>query len=359
MAISLGNFTENELNTLIGAFKITQKNYTFKPLTDGFINDTFLVLDEGKPQYVLQRINNNVFNDVEGLMLNISTALSRLKANDYSQIKLILAISGKTYASVSSGYWRVMTYIKNSTAYNTTIEPYVAFEAGRIIAQFHILLKEEELGKYVDTIPKFHNLELRKMQFIAALARTTDAKKEVAAKAISFGHDTLKKIETFGFSQLPTRICHNDTKLNNILFSEKHKKALCLIDLDTIMKGYFHYDFGDAVRTIVNTAAEDEQDHSKITFNKTLFEAFISGLAHNGSFLDKNEITALPIGVILMPFLHGLRALTDYLNHNRYYKVTYENQNLDRCLSLFDFTQKALNQLKYMEDIIALNLSSN
>jgi len=123
------------------------------------------------------------------------------------------------------------------------------------------------------------------------------------------------------------------------------------------MVGYFHYDFGDAVRTIVNTAKEDEQDHSKITFDKTLFEAFVNGLATHEKFLTETEVKTLAIGVVLMPFLHGIRALTDYLNNDIYYKVTYEYQNLDRCLSLFDFTQKAYKELDYMKKVVTENLS--
>ena len=118
------------------------------------------------------------------------------------------------------------------------------------------------------------------------------------------------------------------------------------------MKGYFYNDFGDAVRTVVNTANEDEKDLHKITFDKNLFEAFMEGLQTNASFLTKEEIQFLHLGAIFMPFIHGLRALTDYLNNNIYYKVSYENQNLDRCLSLFDFTKKALNELDYMKIVV-------
>ena len=122
------------------------------------------------------------------------------------------------------------------------------------------------------------------------------------------------------------------------------------------MKGHFYYDFGDAIRTIVNTAPEDEQEHEKITFEKRLFEAFVDGIASNGPFLTQVEINTLPLGAVFMPFIHGLRALTDYLNNNIYYKVSYENQNLDRCLSLFDFTQKALDHVDYMQKLVAITL---
>ena len=122
------------------------------------------------------------------------------------------------------------------------------------------------------------------------------------------------------------------------------------------MKGYFHYDFGDAIRTIVNTANEDEKELSKITFNEGLFKAFIDGLSSNASFLTNEEIELLPISASLMPFMHGLRALTDYLNGNIYYKVAYENQNLDRCISLFHFTKLALQHEAYMGSVINTKL---
>ena len=123
------------------------------------------------------------------------------------------------------------------------------------------------------------------------------------------------------------------------------------------MKGYFYFDFGDAIRTVANTAAEDEQDHDKITFERPLFEAFIKGLESNGPFLSKEEIDLLPWGAVFMPFIHGLRALTDYLNDNIYYKVSYENQNLDRCLSLFNFTNKALQEIEYMTQVVKEGLT--
>lgn len=358
MALDLGKYSEDELNAILNEFKIASQEYSFQSLTAGYINDTFLVFYEEKPLFILQRVNHNVFENIEGLMANINSAFKHLKAKDYTQIKLIPAASGKAYVSHTSGYWRVMTYIDNSTTHDTTTEPEIAFEAGRIIGKFHTLLANEPLTQYVDTIPKFHDLELRKMQFLAALARASDEKKEIADSAISFSHEMLVTLATMNNGTLPQRVCHNDTKLNNILFSKETQKALCLIDLDTLMKGHFYFDFGDAIRTIVNTAAEDEQNHKKITFEKQLFEAFIDGLESNGRLLNKDEIQALPYGVILMPFLHGIRALTDYLNNNIYYKVAYENQNLDRCLSLFDFTKKALINLDYMESVLSKKLQS-
>lgn len=358
MAIAAAKYSQVDLNAILSEFKVATKQYAFEPLTAGYINDTFLVFSEKTPVFVLQRVNHHVFENIEGLMTNIDRAFKHLKATDYTQIQLMPAASGKAYLSLASGYWRVMTYIADSTTHNVTTDPVIAFEAGRIIGKFHTLLQHQPLMQYTDTIPKFHDLDLRKMQFLAALARASDDKKEIASSAISFSQEMLETLVGMHTKKLPQRVCHNDTKLNNILFSKATRKALCLIDLDTLMTGYFHFDFGDAIRTIVNTAPEDEQDHAKINFKKQLFESFVDGLASNGSFLTKEETQALAYGVILMPFLHGIRALTDYLNNNIYYKVTYENQNLDRCLSLFDFTNKAFKNLQYMERVIAKSIKA-
>ena len=127
-----------------------------------------------------------------------------------------------------------------------------------------------------------------------------------------------------------------------------------MIDLDTIMKGYFHYDFGDAIRTIVNPASEEEKKLSKVLFDKSLFKAFINGLKSNGEFLSKNEIRLLPLSAVLMPFIHGLRALTDYLNGNIYYKVTYPKQNLIRAKNLFTFSRLAEKHENFMKKAISV-----
>ncbi len=351
--------SQGDLTSILKKFSLEQKTYTFSALHVGYINDTYLVSLNGRSEYILQRINHGVFENIDGLMKNIDLALNHLISEDYEKVKLIRTVAGKTYWSETSGYWRIMTYIENSTTHNTTTSSEIAFEAGKIISTFHTLLQNADKDQYVDTIPNFHSLDLREEQFERALSTSSAKKKKVAKEAISFANEMLLQLKKMTPKELPIRICHNDTKLNNILFSKETQRALCLIDLDTLMKGHFHYDFGDAVRTIVNTATEDEQDHCKITFEKNLFDAFVDGLAINGSFLTSREITALPYGAILLPFLHGIRALTDFLNNNIYYKVAYKNQNLDRCLSLFDFTKKALANLDYMKLSLSTKLSSN
>ena len=142
-----------------------------------------------------------------------------------------------------------------------------------------------------------------------------------------------------------------------MLFDKTSKKGLCFIDLDTIMKGYFHYDFGDAVRTVVSESNEDEKVLENIKFNRVLFEEFVKGLSIYKSILTPKEIEFLPISCALMPFMHALRALTDFLNGNIYYKISYKNQNLDRCESLFEFTKLAINEQGFINSAIKINLT--
>lgn len=352
-----GGKNNDTVSAILQHFCVEGKSYTLETINNGYINDTYMVLDKENPVYILQRINHTVFHDIDGIMANINNALINLNDEHYKKIELIKTKDDKPYHDDENGYWRLMSYINNSTTYNTTSDANIAFEAGRIIGKFHQLMEGAHNADYVDTIPDFHNLEFRKKQFLSAKAVADSAKLEVAKNAILFAKEVLEKLKVLNNTILPVRICHNDTKLNNILFSKESYKALCLIDLDTIMKGHFYFDFGDAVRTIVNTAPEDERELHKITFERELFNAFVDGIAANGPFLSKEEIQTLAFGAVFMPFIHGLRALTDYLNNNIYYKVAYENQNLDRCLSLFDFTQKALNEMDYMQKVVSRKLN--
>ena len=346
----------NTINSILQHFCVKRKSYVVETINNGYINDTYMILDKENPVYVLQRINHTIFGDIESIMANINKALESLNDENYKKIDLIKTTEGNPYHENENGYWRLMTYIDKTTTFNTTNDITIAFEAGRIIGKYHQLMEGAHKADYVDTTPNFHDLEFRKKEFISAKVVADSVKLDIAKEPIIFAEEILVKLLVLGQVELPVRICHNDTKLNNILFSKESNKALCLIDLDTIMKGYFYYDFGDAVRTIVNTAPEDERELHKITFERELFNAFVDGIAANGSFLSKEEIHTLSLGVVFMPFIHGLRALTDYLNNNIYYKVAYENQNLDRCLSLFDFTLKALNEMDYMQHVIQKKL---
>lgn len=348
-----------ELNEILSNFDLEKKDYSLAPINVGYINDTYLVLDGELRCFILQRINHTVFTDIPGLMSNIENALIHLQDSDYSRIDLVKTNLGKSYlGDLERGYWRLMSYLDHSTSFNTANKSNIAFEAGRIIGNFHELMQNASSDEFVTTIPQFHNLQHRREQYEKAYRSADKERLAKAEQTHTFINKTLPSLEGLLQKKLPIRICHNDTKLNNILFSTKNNKALCLIDLDTIMKGYFYYDFGDAVRTIVNRAPEDERDLKNITFDTTLFESFLEGLRESFPSLTPIEIESLPLGVIYMPFIHGLRALTDYLNNDLYYKVSYRDQNLDRSLSLFHFANLAIKKLPYIIKTIDEKFSS-
>jgi len=339
------------LNAIVLNFGVDTSNIAYKTISQGYINDTLLVKLDDEPRFILQRINSNVFKNISGLHANIENALKKLKSTDYQEVFLLKTNDNQSYYINDGSFWRMQSFIKDSIVYNITSNPTVAYETGRIIGRFHKLLSDDNVNNYVETVKDLNYLPFRITEFNEVLKTTSEDLKEQAKVEIVFAKQNMQSFDTFYKADLPKRVCHNDTKLNNILFNQDDK-ALCLIDLDTIMSGYFHYDFGDAVRTVVREANEDEKDLAKIGFNLDLFQKFIEGLKSNGNFLLDTEIDFLPISCALLPFMHGLRALTDYLNGNIHYKVSYEEQNLDRCKSLFRVAQLALKNQDKIKVII-------
>ncbi|TJY37381.1 phosphotransferase enzyme family protein [Pontimicrobium aquaticum] len=344
------------LNDIASQFNINTSNITFKPIIQGYINDTYLVEQDASPMYVLQRLNSHVFNNITGLHKNMENVLKMLKAEDYKTLQLIPTKNDLTYYRYKDGFWRLLSFIPNSVAYNITSNTKIAFEAGRIVGKFHKLLENEDITKYEEPLPNLNYLPFRIDEFKKAIKTTTKERLQKARLEIEFAKHHLHNFDTLYNAHLPFRICHNDTKLNNLLF-DQNNKGLCLIDLDTIMKGYFHYDFGDLVRTVISEANEDEKNLSKIQFNIALFKSLVKGITSNGMLLTKKEIAFLPISCVLMPFMHGLRALTDYLNGNIYYKVSYPEQNLDRSKSLFRFATLATKKQSEIKAVIDFELN--
>jgi len=349
--MELTQVTNSKLNSILSNFDVNPSKFTYEKINTGYINDSYFISVDNQKKYVLQRINTNVFKNIDAIRNNINLSISNLKDVGYHRIKFIDPINQALFYNSGRGYWRLMEYVKGSYTKDNAENSNDAFEAGRIISLFHILLKGKDLDKCIDTLDNFHNLPYRIKEFEESLKNTNDNLKEECREEINFSREMFDKLIVFYNSNLPERICHNDAKLNNILFSSTNK-GLCMIDLDTIMKGYFHYDFGDAIRTIVNPASEEEKDLSKILFNKSLFKAFINGIKSNGEFLSSKELELLPLSTALMPFIHGLRALTDYLNGNIYYKVSYPKQNLIRSRNLFTFSKLALKHQDFMKKTI-------
>ncbi len=323
-------------------FVIERKSYVTEPLSRGYINDTFTVKDGQYPVFLLQRINKTVFGDIPGLMENLETLLPYLQGKGYQPVSFLYTKSRHPYYKDEQGhYWRLMTFVPNGVSFDYTTDPDIAFETGRTLGTFHKLTAQIPPGNIKEILPGFHDLDKRKGEFRMALKNASAERKQKAEGEISFAERLLGELEKDEPSDLPIRICHNDTKLNNFLFSSETGRGLCLVDLDTIMPGHLHYDLGDAIRTLANPNPEDLKDLNKISFDLDMIRAFLKGIRESGLELRGDEKRGIAFGAVLMPFLHGIRALSDYLQHDIYYRVSYPDENLNRCKSLFAVADKA------------------
>lgn len=312
----------------------------------GHINRTFKI-DVDDQSFILQRVNHHVFQKPEIIAANIRLASDHLKKNhpDYLFLSPLPSQSGLDMEYDEEGYpWRLLPYFKNSVTLNEVVTPLEAYEAARGFAQLTKNLSGCDVSKFKPTIDRFHDLNWRFEQFQDALADAKPHRLERATEAIqacnnfSYLVDEYSNLLADGF--LNQRVMHNDTKINNILFDSQSRKVVCVIDLDTLMPGYFIYDLGDMIRTFVSPVSEEEQDFAKITFRKDIYDALLQGyLSEMKSELNEKEIQAIPFAGCMMTYIMALRFLTDFLKGDVYYTTTYEGQNLNR----------ALNQLRLLE----------
>jgi len=313
-----------------------------EPYGGGHINRTRLIVCRDGSRYILQRINTDVFRRPEGLMRNIElvTAHLRRKVSDpRAVLRLVPARDGRPFAVENGAYWRVYAFVPGSVCFQRADEA-LLYESAAAFGRFAGLLSDFPAGELDETIPQFHDTParfsaLRDAVSADAAGRTRAARREIdfALSYEPFSH-TLAKAQSRG--ELPLRVTHNDTKINNVLFDEKTRRALCVIDLDTVMPGLLANDFGDAVRFGASTADEDERDLSRVHFSLPLYKACAGGyLSACGESLTEAETAALPVGARMMTCECGVRFLTDHLNGDVYFHVEREGQNLDRARTQF------------------------
>lgn len=354
------------LKEIAQSFDIKGEVLEIKPLGDGLINDTYIVVtSDDAPNYVLQRINHNVFKDVEGMQRNIAIVTQHIKRKlidsgvndierrvlDFLPLKEPTAgdqraageehISGtvpvSTYLYRDGSYWRLSRYIRDSVTLSE-VTPATAYEAGKAFGNFQLMLEDID-ADLTESIPDFHNMEFRLQQLqdaiesdpVGRVGEVGELLEKVSARADRY----TAQERLYRNGKLPKRVCHCDTKVNNILF-DKSGEVLCVIDLDTVMPSFVSSDFGDFLRTGACTTAEDEPDLTKIGFKMDIFKSFAEGyLSEAGQFLTAEELNLLVESVALFPYMQGVRFLTDYINGDTYYKTTHPEHNLERAKAQF------------------------
>ncbi|MFD2550954.1 phosphotransferase enzyme family protein [Bizionia sediminis] len=353
--------TEIELETIGRAFGIKTPFKKHEALTSGHINDTYLVTQWNDEKYIVQRLNHLVFPNIHAVMANkvlVSTHLQKQYAHAASPYQAVSFLKTTQNAYVyfyKNTYWNVMLYIPNAVTIQTTKNPDITQEAGKLYGDFIFRTSGIKISSLDVTLPKFHDVSWRFTQFNTALEQANNQRKKQAQETINFAQThvvAMQKIEQLqAHNKIPIRITHNDTKLTNILFNANYK-GLAVIDLDTVMPGSVLFDFGDSVRSICATTTEDDPNEAGTHINLELYSAFCTGFASQvNTLLTPTEKANLVLGVQTLIYIMGLRFVTDFLNNDTYYKTRYENHNLDRANNQFALLKSVFAQVEAMERI--------
>ena len=354
------------LTNIVSQFAIKGTVKEIKPLGEGLINDTYKVLTEeaDAPDYVLQRVNHNVFPDVDMVMRNIKAVTEHIrgklekKGEDDIDRKVLTFIplkedAEKLYTFIDGKYWRIMIFIPNAIT-KQAVNPESSRAAGKAFGQFQAMLSDipVELG---ETIKDFHNMEFRLEQLREAIkedraGRASEPRVQEMIAEIEKRADEMCKAERMGREgTLPKRVCHCDTKVNNMMFDE-NDNVLCVIDLDTVMPNFIFSDYGDFLRTGANKVAEDHPQLDEVEFDMDIFKAFTEGyLESASSFLLPVEIENLPYATALFPYMQCVRFLWDYLSGDKYWKCQYPDHNFVRAnnqLHLLLSIEKSFPEMK-------------
>ena len=350
---------KEQLLDIISHFDLGVKIYDIRPLGNGLINDTFAAYIEGEkePDFVLQRINTEVFRDADLLQHNIDVVTAHIRNKMIAQgvkdvdrhvLRFLPADSGKTYYRDEEGRsWRVSVFIKGSITKNE-VNPDSAYLCGKTFGNFEDMLIDvpEQLE---ETIPDFHNMSLRLKQLEDIARADRVGRASEMADVLNFLFDNAERMtqadRLFAEGKLPKRICHCDTKVNNMLFDEQGN-VLCVIDLDTVMPNFVFSDFGDFLRTGANTVAEDCPHIDDVDFRMDIFNAFSDGYLSSAKFLLPVERDMLPFAAMLFPYMQCVRFFADYLDGDCYYKIAYPEHNLIRTKNQLRLFERAADRLK-------------
>lgn len=358
------------INEAIANFRFEGVLVDERPYGSGHINDTYLLTFEiaemGQIKVILQRMNKDIFKEPVELMENILNVTSYLRERiienggdpERETLNVIQTVDGKPYFVDSSGeYWRAYKFITDATSYDQVESPDDFYQSAVSFGNFQRLLAEYPAETLHETIKGFHDTRARFQVFKKAVEDDVCQRAASVQEEIEF---VLQREDTANFfaelldkKEIPLRVTHNDTKLNNIMIDNKTGKGICVIDLDTVMPGLAMHDFGDSIRFGASTAAEDEQDLSKVSCDMDLYDVYAKGFIEGcGGKLTEREIDLMPMGARAMTFECGMRFLTDYLQGDTYFKIHRENQNLDRCRTQFKLVKDMEDKWDTMQKII-------
>jgi Ser/Thr protein kinase RdoA (MazF antagonist) len=352
---------KNKLEEIAGKFQVEGKIIEVQPLGEGFINDTFIIKTEGKsPNYILQRKNKRIFSPIPAMMENIQKVCMHIKKKVVAAggdplreaMTIIPAFDGKLYfLDEEEEYWAVCLFIEDTIAYDSAKTPDLAYAGGKGIGKFQTLVADLK-EPLTNILPGFHDMRFRFKQWDAVLTKDPLERKKELTEEISWIES--RRLEMLNFYELiengviPTRISHNDTKINNILFDKKGE-VLCVIDLDTVLNSTVLNDFGDAMRTYTNTGAEDDLNLDNVSMDIEIFNAFTKGYIEEAkSFLTEKEAEYLAFSAKFITYEQVLRFLMDYIDGDNYYKIKSPNHNLVRTHAQFKLLQSMEEQFDAM-----------
>lgn len=360
---------DRKIEKICRKFGIDGEYLSYELLTNGHINTTYKVyfVRRGEVKdYILQRINVYVFKNPEAVMENIVKVTEyireKIKATGVSAKRYVLHYqpteNGKYYfVDEKDGFWRCARFIDDSVTFNITDNPTVIEEAGKAFGEFQMYLADFPVQDLNIVIPHFHNTVLRYETFENSVRRNdtgrADAVKDEIQKYLSLKEIATKMYKMQRAGELPLKVTHNDTKCNNVLFDKTTFRHLSVIDLDTVMPGLVGFDFGDAIRFTANTCDEDEKDVSIVKLDMDKFEAFTRGfLSAVGQTLSENEKNTLALGAVTMTVECGMRFLTDYLDGDKYFKISREEQNLDRARCQLALAEDMITRIDKMNEVV-------
>ena len=354
-----------DLKSIADHFQLGTEIENIKPLGEGFINDTFIIKTQNDgPKYILQRKNKNIFSPIPAMMENIQKVCTHIKKKVVDAggdplreaMTIIPTKDEKLYfLDEEEEYWAVCLFIEDTIAYEAAETPELAYAGGKGIGKFQSLVADLK-EPLVNILPGFHDIRYRFKQWDEVLTKDPVGRKAKVSEEISWIESRKAEMLTFWElvenGEIPTRISHNDTKINNILFDKKGQ-VLCVIDLDTVLSSTILNDFGDAIRTYTNTGLEDDKALDNVSMDMTIFKAFAKGyLEETASFLTPKEIEYLAFSARYITYEQVLRFLMDYLDGDNYYKTKSYDHNLVRTRAQYKLLKSMEEQFTEMNSFV-------